>query len=213
MRIVQALGDLRIPLRIQLVAPGLGVVGVGLCVVAAEDAILEVERLVAQIERVGVGDDVVLVVQLVHDDVVDHRVLERRVGAGPDACVDVRPGGRPRESRIDVDQFGPVFLGLADPLVGHRVVLGDIAPFDQDRLAILQVDPMVGHRAATECGPQTGDRRAMSKSGLVFDVGEPEQPGRFLKDVALFVGVLRAAHEADGVGAIDGHLPACPRVE
>jgi hypothetical protein len=30
------------------------------------------------------------------------------------------------------------------------MVLGDVAAFDQDRLAVLQVDPVVGHRAAPE---------------------------------------------------------------
>jgi hypothetical protein len=90
--------------------------------------------------------DVILVVQLVDEDVVDHRVEERRVGAGPDARKDVGGGGRPGESRIDVDDDRPVFLGLADPLEGHRVVLGHVTAFDEDRLAVLEVGPVVGHR-------------------------------------------------------------------
>ena len=209
-RVIQAPRDARLTLRIELVSPGLGVVGVVLRVVAAEDAILEVELLVAQVERVGVGDDVVLVVELVDDDVVDHRVLERRIGAGPDARVDVGRRRGAGVSRIDVDDLRAVFLGLPDPLEGHRVVLGDVAAFHQDRLAVLQVDPVVGHRSPTERGPQTGDRGAMSKPGLMFDVGQAEQPGRFLEEVTLLVGVLRAAHEADGVGPIDGHLSMPP---
>ena len=209
-RVVQALGDARLALRVELVSPGLRVVLVVLRVEPAEDAVLEVERLVAQEEGVGVGDDVVLVVQLVDDDVVDHRVLERRVGAGPDARVDVGRRRGPGESRIDVDDLRAVLLGLPDPLEGHGVVLGDVAAFHQDRLAVLQVDPVVGHRSPTERGPQTGDRGAMSKSGLVLDVGQAEQPGRLLEEVALLVRVLRAAHEADRVGAID-RAPPCRR--
>src|SRR5690349_3470486 len=46
----------------------------------------------------------------------------------------------------------------------------------------------------------------MSKPGLMFDVRQAEQPRGFLKEVTLLVGVLRTAHEADGVGPIDGHL-------
>src|SRR4051812_47348829 len=46
----------------------------------------------------------------------------------------------------------------------------------------------------------------MSKPGLVLDVCQPEQPGRLLKEVALLVGVLRAAHEADRIGTIDRDL-------
>ena len=181
----------------------LRVVFVVIRVESAEHAVLEVERLVAEEEGVRVGDDVILVVELVDDDVVDHRVLERCVGAGPDARVHV---GRRRGSgvaRIDVDDLRAVFLGLPNPLEGHGVVLGDVAAFHQDRLAVLQVDPVVGHRSSTERGPQTGDRGAMSKPGLVLDVDQAEQPGRFLEEVALLVGVLRAAHEADRVGPID----------
>ena len=149
-RVIQAPGDTRLALRVELVSPGLGVVLVVLRVVAAEDPVLEVEGLVAQEEGVGVGDDVVLVEQLVHDDVIDHRVHERRVGAGADARVHVRARRGPGVARIDVDQLRPVLLGLPDPLVGHGVVLGDVAAFDQDRLAVLQVDPVVGHRAPPE---------------------------------------------------------------
>ena len=205
-RVIQALGDARLALRVELVSPALGVVLVVLLVVPAEDPILEVERLVAQVEGVRVGDDVILVVQLVDDDVVDHRVLERCVGAGPDARVHVRRRRGPGVSRIDVDDLRPVFLCLPDPLEGHGVVLGDVAAFHQDRLAVLQVDPVVGHRSPPERGPQTGDRGAMSKPGLVLDVRQAEQPGRLLEEVALLVRVLRAAQEADRVRPIDRNL-------
>ena len=46
----------------------------------------------------------------------------------------------------------------------------------------------------------------MSKPGLMFDVRQAEQPGRLLKEVTLLVRVLRAAHEADRIGTIDGHV-------
>jgi hypothetical protein len=82
--------------------------------------------------------------------VVDHRVLKRRVGAGTEARVDVGSRRRPGESRIDVNQLGAVLLGLPDPLEGHRVVFGDVAAFDQDGLAVLEVDPVIGHRSTPE---------------------------------------------------------------
>jgi hypothetical protein len=40
---------------------------------------------------------------------------------------------------------------------------------------------MVGHGPPSERGPQTGDRGAMSKPGLVLDVSQAEQPGRLLE--------------------------------
>ncbi len=150
MRVIETLGDTGLSLGIELISPGLRVVLVVLCVEPAENAIRELERLIAQEKGVGVGRDVILVVELVDEDVVDHGVLERRVGAGPDARVHVRARGGPRESRIDVDDLRPVLLRLPDPLEGHGMVLGHVAAFHQDRLAVLQVDPVVGHRPSPE---------------------------------------------------------------
>ena len=70
-----------------------------------------------------------------------------------------------------MDDLRPIFLGLADPLEGHGVILGNIAPLYHDRLAMLQVNPVVGHRPSPERRPQTGDRWAVSKSGLMLDEG------------------------------------------
>ena len=127
---------------------------------------------------------------------LNHRVQERRVGARADARVDVRRRRGPREARIDVDDLRPVLLGLPDPLEGHRVVLGDVAAFHQDRLRSAACRSSGWSSPPTERGPQTGDRGAVSKSGLVLDVGQAEQPGRLLEEVALLVRVLRAAQEA-----------------
>jgi len=88
-RVIQALGDRALSPGIELISPSLGGVLVVLRVEPAENCVLEVERLIAQEEGVGVGDDVILVVQLVDEDMVDHRVLERRVGSRPDARVHI----------------------------------------------------------------------------------------------------------------------------
>ena len=57
-------------------------------------------------------------------------------------------------ARIDVNQLGAVFLRLADPLEGHGVVFRHVAAFDEDRLAILEVDPVIGHRSAMAQHPR-----------------------------------------------------------
>src|SRR5262249_49949942 len=84
------------------------------------------------------------------------------------------------------------------------MVLGDVAAFHQHSLRVLHVDPVIGHRPPTERGPQTGDRRAVSKSSLMLDVGHPEHARRLLEEIALLVGVLRAAQESDRIGPVDG---------
>ena len=105
-----------------------------------------------------------------------------------------------------MDDLRPIFLGLADPLVRHWMVLGDIAAFNQDGLAMLKINPMVGHRTPTERCPQTGDRWAVSKTSLVFDESRAKQACGFLEKVTLLIRVLCAAHERDRVGPVDGNL-------
>jgi len=61
------------------------------------------------------------------------------------------------------------------------MVFRHVAAFHQNRLAMLQVNPVVGHGAAPECCPQTGDRGAMSKSCLVLDVDCAKQTRCFLE--------------------------------
>ena len=172
----------------------------------AEESILEVESRVAQKEGVGMGCDVVFVVQLVHKDVVNYGVEKRSVGTGTNARVHVGRRRCPGESRVDVDDLRPVFLGLPDPLEGHGMVLCHIAALHQNRLAMLEVNPVVGHRPPPERSPQTGDRRAVSESGLVLDESGAEQARRFLEEVALLVGVLCAAHEGDRIRPVDRNL-------
>jgi hypothetical protein len=105
-----------------------------------------------------------------------------------------------------VDDLRTILLGLLDPLVCHGMVLCHIAAFDKNRLAMLQIDPVVGHCSTPECCPQTGDRGAVSKSGLVFNKSRAEQACRFLEDVALLVGVLCATHEGERVRPVDWNL-------
>jgi len=75
------------------------------------------------------GCDVVLVVQLVNEDIVDHCVEKRWVSTRSDGRVHVGGRGCSGKQGVDVDDGGPVLLGFADPLVRHRVVLSDIAAF------------------------------------------------------------------------------------
>src|SRR5438034_3168174 len=143
---------------------------------------------------------------LVHKDVVNYGVEKRSVGTGTNARVHVGRRRCPGESRVDVDDLRPVFLGLPDPLEGHGMVLCHIAALHQNRLAMLEVNPVVGHRPPPERSPQTGDRRAVSESGLVLDESGAEQARRFLEEVALLVGVLCAAHEGDRIRPVDRNL-------
>src|ERR1700758_2594236 len=97
---IEARYGARLAFRIKLITPGLCAVLVLLLIEPAEESILEVESRVAQEKGIGMSCDVVHVVQLVHDDVVDHRVKKRRVGTGTDTRVQVGRRRCPRESRV-----------------------------------------------------------------------------------------------------------------
>src|SRR5438046_10113862 len=78
------------------------------------------------------------------------------------------------------------------PLEATRVVLGRIAAHDQHHVGVLDVDPTVGHRAASEGGPHTGDRRTVSNPGLRLEVADPQAGHGFDRPVIEVVGGSRA---------------------
>src|ERR1043165_7795584 len=90
------------------------------------------------------------------------------------------------------------------PLEATRVVLSRIATHDQHHVRILDVDPAVGHRAASECGPQTGDRRTVSNPGLRFEVADPHAAHGLYGYKVQFISVSAAADPTDCFQTIDG---------
>ena len=91
--------------------------------------------------------------------------LPARIGG-----VDVAHRAGAGEAGIDMDQLGPVLgLGLHRPAERHRVALRHVGSLEHDAVRVNQVARVVGRRAATEPGPQTGDARGVSYSSLVFD--------------------------------------------
>ena len=56
------------------------------------------------------------------------------------------------------------------------MVLGRVAAHVQDDVGIAEIDPMVGHGAASERLSQSRYRGAVSDTGLVLDVHQPQGP-------------------------------------
>src|SRR6202047_2927779 len=154
---------------------------------------------------VGVVDQVILGDAVVFNGVPDDATEEGDVGAGTDLYVHVRIRGGACEARIDNDGFRvAVNFGFDRPLEAAGVVLGGIAAHDQHHVGVLDVDPTIGHCAASEGGPQTGDRWAVSNAGLVFQVADPQAAHTFYDQIIKFVGVGAAAGEGNAFAAIDG---------
>ena len=166
-----------------LVAPGVEVVVPVLTVQAGEDPVqvLGVCVVLGQDRgRVRVGQHVILEVPAAAEHVVDQPAHERDVRSGPDRQVQVGHRARTGEPRVDMDQRGAAGLRLHHPLEGDRMALGHVRALDEDAVRIDQVTREVGSPAAAEAGPQTGDGRGVSNTGLILDLDRAQRREQLL---------------------------------
>src|SRR5678815_5493063 len=90
------------------------------------------------------------------------------------------------------------------PFETARVVLGRVTPHDQHHVGVLDVDPAVGHRAASKGGPQTGDRWTVSNPGLRFEVADSQAAHSLDRKKIQLIGISAAADPADRFQTING---------
>src|ERR1700686_270194 len=154
---------------------------------------------------IGVVDEVIFGDAVVFDGVANYAAEKCDVGAGADLYVHVRVCGGAGQAWINDDGFRvTVNFGFNRPLEAAGMVLGGIAAHDQHHVGVLDVDPTIGHCAASEGGPQTGDRWAVSNAGLVFQVADPQAAHTFYDQIVKFVGVGAAAGEGNAFAAVHG---------
>ena len=67
------------------------------------------------------------------------------------------------------------------------MIFGCIASHNQDAIAVADVNPVVGHCAASERLCQSRNSGAVSDTGLVFNVDQTQGPHHRLQRPALFV--------------------------
>src|SRR5690349_21182889 len=141
---------------------------------------------------------------LVVDDVVDESAQERDIAARANRGVEITHGAGAGEARVDVDQLRPVFhLRLHRPAERHRVALRHVAALEDDAVREREIARVGGRRAASEPGPQTGDARGVSYSGLVFDRHHPQAAHELLLHVVPLVVQSGATQRENGGGLID----------
>ena len=128
--------------------------------------------------RVRVGDDVLLEVLLVVEDVLDQAAEEGDVAARAQRHVQVGDGAGAGEPRVDVDDLRAPRLGLHHPLEADRVALGHVRALDDDAVSVGEVLLEVRGTATTERGTQTGHRGGVLYAGLVLDLDRRPWPCR-----------------------------------
>src|SRR6185503_5305650 len=83
------------------------------------------------------------------------------------------------------------------------MVLGRIATHDQHHVGVLDVDPAVRHCAASEGGPQTGDRGPVSNPGLRFEVADAHAAHGFYRKIVQLIGISTTACPGNSFAAIN----------
>ena len=144
-----------------LVLPGRRVVGLARRVEAREQAavrlrvdvtVLDDVRDVRERHRVGAEPAILL------EEVADDAAEEGDIGTGTERRVQVGERARAREARIGVDDRRTPFLRLQHETERDRMVLRHVRAHDQNAVRVRHVPNRQRRRAASEGGPQTGDR-------------------------------------------------------
>ena len=95
---------------------------------------------------------------------------------------------------INTDQLGAALHGLGDPLEGNGVVFSRIGAHDQNAVTVSNVDPVIGHCAASERLCQSRNSGAVSDTGLMFNINQPQGPHHGLNEPAFLIVQGRASH-------------------
>jgi hypothetical protein len=83
-------------------------------------------------------------------------------------------------------------------------MFGSVAAHDQDGIGILDVDPVIGHCAASKRLSQSRNSGAVSDSGLMVHMDDAEAARGLMGQGAFLVVGMRCAEKKHGVKSIDG---------
>nr|GEU28379.1 hypothetical protein [Tanacetum cinerariifolium] len=156
-RVLQGRVDLGIAVVAELVVPA-ALVGVlaGRFVPARVQAVVEIEVFTDDERHVRVIADVFVLDLVVGEQVVDDTAQEHDIRTGTRGNVMVGHGSGSGKARVDHDQLGATMrLGFRHPFKAARMRFSCVAAHDQDDIGILDVYPVIRHRATSKCRGKT----------------------------------------------------------
>ena len=109
-----------------------------------------------------------------------------------------------------MDEECPLVLGSLDPFERDRMILGDIATHVENDIGIPEINIMIGHCTASERLCQSRYSRAVSDTGLVFNVNQSQRSEKLLVKPAFFVIQSGAAYRGNPIRAVDGSPVGIP---
>ncbi len=151
-------------------------------IVTGKQAFFEIVVRVYQKRRVRIILDLFVLNFVVRKQIIDQAAEKCNVRAGTYGRIIIRYRRRPVETGIDDNQFGLIMrLGFRHPFKTARVGFGSIAAHNQHQIGIFNVDPVIGHRAATERRGKTCHRRCVSDACLVIETKHPRTADNFMR--------------------------------
>ena len=73
-----------------------------------------------------------------------------------------------------MDENGSLVLRRLDPLEGNGMIFGYITTHVQNNIRITKINVMIGHRTTSERLSQSRYSRAVSDTGLVFNINDAQ---------------------------------------
>ena len=155
------------------------------------------------LEALDVGLHVLLVVELLADDDVEHGVEHGHVGAVlelhhlPGVALKRLP------ARVHHHQLGAALGRLLEEGGGDRMVLGRVGADDDDEVGILALVEGRGHRRRADAFQQRRDRGGVAQPRAVVDiVGAEAGAHQLLEQIGLFVRALGRAEAGQRARAV-----------
>src|SRR5215472_14566949 len=196
---------------VKLILPFGAVVMACYRVIAAEETVRKFVALLNQERSVSIVAHVFVLDLVMSKQVINHPAEEGDISASAQRHINVGHRGSTGESRINHHQPRLVLrLGFDHPLEADRMSFGRIAAHHQNDIGILDVDPVVSHRAATKGGGQTGHRWSVSEAGLIVEADDAERAYHFVGRVTSLVGGCGGGQKGDRFKAVDGLSLAVP---
>ena len=164
-------------------------------------AVLDAVLQLVEIHRVRL--DVLLVVEILGDDDVEHRRQHGDVARRLELQHVRRVALQGLTARIHDDQRLAGLLRLLHEGRRDRVILGRVGADDDDELGVLDRGEGRGHRARADAFDQPRHRRGVAESRAVIDVvGAEAGTDQLLEEIGLLVGALGRAEARQRLAAM-----------
>ncbi len=155
------------------------------------------------VEALDVGLDVLLVVELLLDDDVQHGVEHRHVGAVLE--LHHLPGVALQRltARVHHHELGAALGRLLEEGRGDRMVLGRVGADHDDQLGVLALVEGRGDGGGADAFEQRRHRRGVAQPRAVIDiVGAEAGANKLLEQIGLFVRALGRAEAGQRIGTV-----------